>query len=52
MAIDITLFWHRLFGIAPLSAILSTSYARSDADIDFYDIRSTSIATTGLLYRF
>ncbi|MCJ8234671.1 DUF2860 family protein [Aeromonas veronii] len=51
MAIDATLFWHQLFGIAPLSALLSASYANADSGIDFYDIRATSI-TTGLLYRF
>ncbi|WP_279496432.1 DUF2860 family protein [Aeromonas veronii] len=51
MAIDATLFWHQLFGIVPLSALLSASYANADSEIDFYDIRSTSM-TTGLLYRF
>jgi len=51
MAIDATLFWHQLFGIAPLSALLSASYATANSGIDFYDIRSTSM-TTGLLYRF
>ena len=51
MAIDATLFWHQLFGIAPLSALLSASYATANSGIDFYDIRATSI-TTGLLYRF
>lgn len=51
MAIDATIFWHQLFGIAPLSALLSASYANADSEIDFYDIRSTSM-TTGLLYRF
>ena len=51
MAIDATLFWHQLFGIAPLSALLSASYVNADSWIDFYDIHATSI-TTGLLYRF
>lgn len=51
MAIDATLFWHNLFGMASLSALVSASYADADSKIDFYDIRATSI-TTGLLYRF
>jgi hypothetical protein len=51
MAIDATLFWHQLFGIVPLSVLLSGSYATANSEIDFYDIRATSM-TMGLLYRF
>lgn len=50
-AINGTFFWHRLFGIAPLSATLTAGYAKSDSEIGFYDTEST-VFSTGLLYNF
>lgn len=45
-----TFFWHRLFGVEPLSVFVSASWGSADADIDFYD--STMLAvSTGLMYR-
>ncbi|WP_235689115.1 DUF2860 family protein, partial [Aeromonas veronii] len=46
-----TFFWHRLFGIAPLSATFTAGYAKSDSDIGFYDSESM-VFNTGLLYNF
>ena len=46
-----TFFWHRLFGIAPLSATFTAGYAKSDSDINFYDSESVMF-NTGLLYNF
>lgn len=50
-AINGTFFWHRLFGIAPLSAMLTAGYAKSDSEIRFYNTEST-VFSTGLLYNF
>lgn len=50
-AINGTFFWHRLLGIAPLSATLTASYSKSDSEIGFYDTTSTGISA-GLLYNF
>lgn len=50
-AINGTFFWHRLFGIAPLSATLTAGYAKSDSEIGFYDTDS-AVFSTGLLYNF
>ncbi|MGL5092738.1 MAG: DUF2860 family protein [Aeromonas sobria] len=46
-----TFFWHRLFGIAPLSATFTAGYAKSDSEISFYDTESTMFSS-GLLYNF
>ena len=46
-----TFFWHRLFGIAPLSATFTAGYTKSDSDIDFYDSEAM-VFNTGLLYNF
>lgn len=51
VAMNGTFFWHRLFGLAPLSATVTASYARSDSKISFYDSRST-LFSSGLLYHF
>jgi len=46
-----TFFWHRLFGIAPLSATVTAGYTKSDSDLNFYDSQAT-VFSTGLLYNF
>lgn len=46
-----TLFWHRLFGIAPLTATLTVGYSKSDSKISFYDSEAT-LFSTGVLYNF
>ncbi|MFM4705091.1 DUF2860 family protein [Aeromonas bivalvium] len=50
-AIGGSFFWHRLFGVAPLSAVVSAGYARADSDIAFYDSNASSLSA-GLLYTF
>ncbi len=50
-AVNGTFFWHQLFGIAPLSATFTASYAKSDSAIRFYDTESVGFGT-GLLYNF
>lgn len=44
-------FWHQLFGVAPLSGVVSASYAKADSDISFYDANASSLSA-GLLYNF
>lgn len=51
LALTSTLFWHQLFGIAPLSATVTAGFTRSDSDISFYDSEA-AIFSTGLLYNF
>ncbi|PJG59316.1 DUF2860 family protein [Aeromonas cavernicola] len=46
-----TFFWHRLFGVEPLSATFTAGYTKSDSDIGFYDTEAT-LFSTGLLYAF
>lgn len=50
-AVSGTFFWHRLFGIEPLSATFTAGYSKSDSDIDFYDSNAV-LFNTGLLYNF
>ncbi|MGL6434662.1 DUF2860 family protein [Aeromonas rivipollensis] len=46
-----TFFWHKLFGINPLSATFTAGYSKSNSDISFYDAEMT-VFSTGLLYNF
>ncbi|MFQ2150665.1 DUF2860 family protein [Aeromonas jandaei] len=50
-AINGTFFWHSLFGVKPLSATFTLSYANASSDIGFYDTEASRVST-GLLYNF
>lgn len=49
--LNATFMWHQLMGVDKLSALVSASYGKSDANVDFFDTDLSSIST-GLLYRF
>ena len=50
-ALNATFMWHQLFGVDPLSGLVSASYGESDANVDFFDADLSQISA-GLLYRF